>query len=238
MKRLSTIISLIILINISTSCKKVIGEGPVISETRNETGFTGVAISVPADVVYKQSSTYNIEIKAQRNILDLIESPVVNGELRVRFKRNINLRSYDRIVMYISSPAIFSLSLSGSGKLESIDSIVTSRFRMALSGSGSISVNKLRCQDNLETVISGSGSIQVNEGSCQRENILVSGSGKTNLQDVTASHADVNISGSGDVRLHAINNLDVRISGSGDVYYRGNPSVTSHVSGSGKVTRL
>jgi hypothetical protein len=71
------------------SCRKVIGEGPVVTETKNVTGFNGLAISLPADVVYTQAPAYKVELLAQRNILDQIESPVVNGELRLRFKHNV-----------------------------------------------------------------------------------------------------------------------------------------------------
>jgi hypothetical protein len=147
------------------SCRKVVGEGPVVSETRNETGFNGVAISVPADVVYTQAPTYKVELRAQRNILDLIESPVVNGELQLRFKRNLNLHSFDRVIIYISSPDMYSLSFSGSGKIEVPESIITARMRLAVSGSGDINSDSLKSPDNIETVISGSGDITVRKGS-------------------------------------------------------------------------
>jgi hypothetical protein len=230
---LSAIMSLIFL-----SCGKVVGEGPVVSETRNETGFNGVAISVPADVIYTQAPTYKVELRAQRNILDLIESPVVNGELRLRFKRNLNLRSFDRVLIYISSPDMYSLSMSGSRKIEVPGSIVTTRMRLAVSGSGDISVDSLISTDNIEAVISGSGDITVRKGSSVRANVLVSGSGTANMEGVVTNDVDANISGSGSVRVNALQTLNARISGSGNVYYRGTPSITSDVSGSGKLIRL
>jgi Putative auto-transporter adhesin, head GIN domain len=230
---LSAFISLSVL-----SCRKVVGEGQVVSETRNETGFNGVAISVPADVVYTQAPTYKVELRAQRNILDLIESPVVNGELRLRFKRNLNLRSFDRVIIHIGSPDMYSLSISGSGKIEVPASIITSRMRLAVSGSGDINIDSLKSTDNIETVISGSGDITVRKGSSVRADILVSGSGKVNMDGVVTNNVDANISGSGNVRVNALQTLKARISGSGDVYYRGTPSITSHVSGSGKIIKL
>jgi hypothetical protein len=197
-----------------------------------------VAISVPADVIYTQAPTYKVELRAQRNILDLIESPVVNGELRLRFKRNLNLRSFDRVLIYISSPDMYSLSMSGSGKIEVPGSIVTTRMRLAVSGSGDISVDSLKSTDNIEAVISGSGDITVRKGSGVRANVLVSGSGTANMEGVVTNDVDANISGSGSVRVNALQTLNARISGSGNVYYRGTPSITSDVSGSGKLIRL
>jgi hypothetical protein len=220
------------------SCNKIVGEGPVVTETRNETGFVGVSISVPADVVYTQASAYKVELKAQRKILDLIESPVVNGELRLRFKRNLNLRSFDKVIIYISSPDIYSLLLSGSGKIDVPASVITSRMRLAVSGSGNIDVDSLRSTDNVESVISGSGGITVRRGSILRQNILVSGSGIVNMEGVVTNNVEADISGSGNVRVNALQNLNARISGSGNLYYRGNPNINSTVSGSGKLIRL
>jgi predicted small secreted protein len=238
MKQITIIILLAIMSLSISSCRKVEGEGPVVSETRNASGFSGVAISVPADVVYTQAPTYNVELKAQRNILDQIESPVVNGELRLRFKRNLTLRSFDRVIIHISSPDIYSLSISGSGKIEVPASINTARMRLAVSGSGDINIDSLKSADNIETVISGSGDITVRRGSSVRADILVSGSGKVNMDGVVTNSVDANISGSGNVRVNAVQTLKARISGSGDVYYRGTPSITSNVSGSGKIIKL
>jgi hypothetical protein len=237
MKQITIILAVFILAGFS-SCRKVSGEGPIITETRNETGFSGVAISIPADVVYKQSATYKVEIKAQRNIIDLIESPVVNGELRLRFKHNVNLRSYDKVIVTISSPDIYSLSLSGSGRLDVSDPIITPRMRLALSGSANVNIDSLKSAGRIETVVSGSGNVSIRSGSSLQTDILVSGSGKINMEGVVANNADVSISGSGDVRSNAQQNLKVRISGSGSLYYRGTPSITSNISGSGKVIKL
>jgi hypothetical protein len=220
------------------SCRKVEGEGPVVTETRNETGFNGVAISVPADVVYQQASNYKIEIRAQRNILDLMESTVINSELRLRFKENVNLRSFNRVTIYISSPDIYNLSMNGSGSLNVTDPIITPRMRLAISGSGNINIDSLKSADNIETVISGSGNITVKKGSSLQEDILVSGSGKVDMEGVVTNKADANIRGSGDVRINVQQSLNIKISGSGDIYYKGSPSVNSNVSGSGKVIKI
>ena len=149
---LASIMSLALL-----SRRKVEGEGPVLTET----GFSGVAISVPADVVYQQASDYKVELRAQRNILDLIESTVINDELRLRLKQNLNLRSFDKITVYISSPDIYSLSGSGSGNINVNDSIITNRMRVDINRRGNTNIESLKSADNIETVISGSGNITV-----------------------------------------------------------------------------
>jgi hypothetical protein len=216
----------------------VVGEGPVVTETKNETGFNGVSISLPADVVYTQEPNYKIELQAQRNILDQIESRVVNGELRLRFKHNVRLRSYDRVIIHISCPDMNSLTLSGSGKIEVPGSIITTRMRIAVSGSGGINIDSLKTTENVDAVLSGSGNIEVRKGISEQGNVFVSGSGSVKMDGVATRDVDATISGSGNVRVNAQQTLNARISGSGNVYYRGTPVITSSTSGSGKVIRL
>lgn len=238
MQRITFILLTALLFITFTSCRKVNGEGPVINETRTISGFNGVAISMAADVVYRQSPDYKVELEAQQNILDVIESRVVGGELRIGVKNDVRLRSYDRVVIRISSPDIYSLSMSGSGRIEAVAPIITSRMRLALSGSGNINIDTLKCSGDIEGVISGSGNILVRGGNSNKEDLFISGSGKLYLEGLIANSVTANISGSGDIKVHVLNTLDARISGSGSIYYKGNPVVNVNTSGSGKVTRL
>ncbi len=75
MKQTSIILSAFIMSLTFFSCNKVEGEGPVITEPRSETGFNGVAISVPADVIYKQAATYKLRL--QLNAIFLISLKVL-----------------------------------------------------------------------------------------------------------------------------------------------------------------
>ena len=237
MKQLFLLIATISTIGF-TSCRKVNGDGPVVTDNRNLSGFNGLSVSFASDVVYTQSATYKVELRAQQNILEYIETNQVGGELRIRLKQNVRLRSYDRPVIYVSSPDIYSISLSGSGNIDATTPINTDRMRLAISGSGNINIDSMNVVNRVESVISGSGGILVRKGSCSSSDVVVSGSGKTNMEYFTSGNTDVNISGSGDVKVSPRQSLDVKISGSGSVFYRGTPAVTSHIAGSGKLVKL
>ncbi|TDH29052.1 DUF2807 domain-containing protein [Segetibacter sp. 3557_3] len=237
MKQLFLFLAAAIIIGFS-SCRKVNGDGPIVTETRNITGFNGLAVSFASDVVYTQASTYKVELHAQQNVLEYIETNQVSGELRIRLKQNVRLRSFDRPVIYVSSPDIYSIAMSGSGNIDANTPINTDRMRLAISGSGNINIDSMNVVNNVESVISGSGSINVRKGGCASSDVIVSGSGKTNMETFVSNSSKVNISGSGDVKVNPRQSLDVRISGSGSVYYRGLPTVTSQISGSGKIIKL
>src|SRR4051812_18587225 len=109
MKSLKTFAMLALIALTLHSCTKVTGEGPVVSENRNINNFSKVAASFSGEVIYSQAPDFKVEIQAQQNIIDVLETPVINNELVVRYKKGVNVRSHEDIKVLVSSPMISSL---------------------------------------------------------------------------------------------------------------------------------
>lgn len=221
-----------------SSCEKVIGDGPLQTETRNITDFSGVSASIGGKINYKIDPDYKVEITAQANILDVIQTSKVNGHLLVKVKDGVRIRSHEDITINISAPNADYLHLSGSGDLIVSGLVNEDNLDMDISGSGNITLSSATVNDKIRATISGSGNIKVLSGSAINEDLRISGSGKLLLQDVIAEHAKTTISGSGDIKVNLSQSLDATISGSGSVYYLGNPLISTSISGSGKVCPL
>jgi hypothetical protein len=217
-----------------SSCEKVVGEGPIQTEIRNTGPFSGIDVRVPGQINYTQDVTYKVEVNAQRNILDVLETYVSNGRLIVRFKHDVNVRRHDDIIINISAPAQNSLRLSGSGNLHANGPLTPSNLNLELSGSGNISLQQLTAS-YLDADISGSGNITIGAGAVPDVRLGISGSGNIDMANVTTNKAKTTTSGSGYMKLQVAQDLDVSISGSGSVYYRGTPLIHTRISGSGRV---
>jgi Putative auto-transporter adhesin, head GIN domain len=234
MKKVSILFLSVVIMAGFISCEKIVGEGPAVTESRAIGNFSSVASAISADVYYKQDAVYKVEITAQQNILNVLETNLVGNELVIKFRNGVRARSYETIVVNISSPTINGLRISGSGNLVASDSISSGSMNLAISGSGNISLNRLEAA-SLDANISGSGSILISNGTLNTVGFRISGSGNIDAMNVPASSVTTNTSGSGEIRVNASHDLDVTISGSGSVYYKGNPEVNAHISGSGKV---
>jgi hypothetical protein len=81
MKKLSVAL-LSALILLITSCEKIDGEGPVVTETRDVSGFSGIDFRIGGDVYFKKDTVYKVEVSAQQNILDKLETYVSDGNLK------------------------------------------------------------------------------------------------------------------------------------------------------------
>jgi hypothetical protein len=239
MKRSILMLGVLSLLLFATSCKKKItGEGPAITQTRAVTDFTKVSFSIPGILYVTQEPGYKLTIDAQQNILDIIQTPVSGGELRIKFDNDKRIGSHDKIIVRVSAPLFNGLNISGSGDISSPSTLQSASLRLGLSGSGSITLSGVDVTGRLEGFISGSGNIQVNGGVAESGDLNISGSGGIEMLGITFKNADARISGSGNIKAGVTQQLNANISGSGSIYYKGNPQVSTKISGSGSVKKV
>jgi hypothetical protein len=239
--KISNILILLVLLSIPViaiqSCNKAIsGEGDTVIRDRSiSKTFTGVSLSIDADVFVTQGSESKITIHGQENIINNIDLDVNGNTLDIGF--NKNARDYDKLKIYITTAALEKLNISGSGSITAADNVSTTNMDVNISGSGDIFVNKLNASSSVEANISGSGNITL-AGVTNNTDYNISGSGSIHAFDLPCKNSTVHISGSGDVETNVTDKLDAHISGSGDIFYKGRPVVNTNISGDGKVQHV
>jgi len=142
-----------------------------------------------------------------------------------------SLRDHEPIEIYITTPVLNGVTLSGSGIIKT-GSFMSDDFRVTLSGSGDIDTQI--STETLKANVSGSGNIFI-EGDAFESEFVISGSGKIKSYNLEQSICMAAISGSGDMYVNVSETIDARISGSGRVYYINYPIVHTSISGSGGV---
>jgi Putative auto-transporter adhesin, head GIN domain len=221
-----------------SSCKKVVGEGPIETENRSINNFSGISSNIGCTVFFTQAPEFKVELNAQRNILNLIETYKNGNDLILKFKNNVNISNHAEIKININAPSLESIRLNGSGNVKVSGNFEANQFNTTISGSGNLVIDDLKITNGLTANISGSGSFSVLAGKANSENVKVSGSGFIDLSAVRTTTANVIISGSGIAKVNVTQKLDATISGSGNIYYYGDPILNAHISGSGRVVRL
>ncbi|MCC7030015.1 MAG: DUF2807 domain-containing protein [Chitinophagaceae bacterium] len=221
--------------SIFSSCSKVVGSGPRVSEYRSIAGFSSICLAMDATVNIQQDSFYQIEILAQENIMNEVLTELSGSKLTIRHRNSTIIKS-SPITVNISMPSLSSLNVSGSGVIRLQNQLQTSGFDLNVSGSGEIEIPVIDAS-NISSTISGSGKIAINSGVASSLNSKISGSGDLDMLNVRTNDVNTTTSGSGTTKVYAISTLFAKISGSGNVYYRGDPSVESEISGSGRLIK-
>lgn len=234
MKKLQIALTMFLFAVLASSCdyetKCVNGSGGYSSKDYALKNFSQISVDGDADVTITQDTFTAVRVEAQWNVLEALNVDVYNGELRIGRKNCF--RNSKTIKVYITTPSLSAVDLSGSGSVKGIGTFTTSDFRADISGSADMSMHVV-C-DNFSSSISGSGNMTFN-GIATVQYLDISGSGDVHCFGLSGKRADVRISGSGNCEVNVTDNLDVKISGSGNVYYKNQPAINSKVSGSGSL---
>jgi hypothetical protein len=181
------------------------------TEERKPRVYSGIKLSIPAELTFAPSISTFLRIMGPSNILPLVTSETNNEELVIGLKKSVSLRSPIRIIA--GSPHMEDVSVTGSG-IVSAEGLCGKRLRLSVSGSGSITA----------------------AGKAETVDIRISGSGHVDASAVAALRLIADISGAGAIRASATRSVVASVSGSGNMVVRGDPP-ERHVSvaGSGRV---
>jgi len=232
-KKLITLFAIIFGVILFEGCGKqitgIIGDGPVVSEDMDLPGIEGVANSIDANVVLTRGDSQIVRIEGQQNIINNLKTDISNGVWHLDYHETVG--SHAGLTIYITSPNIDYMAISGSGNIESTNTFTdTTNVYLSISGSGNISLHTNAWE--VQSIISGSGNIYLS-GSAVDHSIIISGSGNVRAFDMITESTQITISGSGLAQVYATDFLNVIISGSGNVYHKGNPQININITGSG-----
>lgn len=215
--KLSTII---VLLSLLYSCSEIVGDGKIITENKNLSGFNKLEINIPAEVVYEVSENYLFEIKGEENILKEIEAYIDADELVIDFKDNINYlyRPTQPIVIRIAAPLLQRVSVSGNAQFVANHEMIGSHFSYKASGAGSIKIAHLTL-DKLTVNTSGSGTISIQSIQTNKANCQLSGASHLILDQLNCQELDIDASGAAQVQVLSGNVATQSISLSGSASY-------------------
>ncbi len=209
-------------------------------EIRKTGSFTGIELSIPADLYLSQGNLTEVQLEGPEDYLAKVETTVSHGKLIIRFYSKFAWwkEPRGRISVYISTPDIHKLSVTGSGKILSKSKISADDLSLLVTGSGLIDLPTLSTRE-IKSDVTGSGTIRVagNEP-VELQDILITGSGKVLNEGLPSQKTKVSVTGSGKARVFATERLKVSITGSGSVYYKGNGIVDANITGSGDVVKI
>jgi hypothetical protein len=217
-----------------SSCRgNIAGEGESVTEVRNVDVFNAIELDAPAEVELTQGPAQTVRVEGQRNILDVLNTEVRRGRLRIDTERSLG--EHNPVRLFITVPNVEALTVNGSGAINGQNMLSVEDLRLEVNGSGEINL-QTRAR-NLQGIVQGSGDIKL-RGSSKGLIINIGGSGDVQAFELVTERAEVVINGSGDCEVNAQNVLRAVVNGSGDIRYRGEPADRQFsMQGSGNIVR-
>lgn len=235
MKQLTmALIAITIMAGLSSCHKEIIGDGPVMTETRTVQSFSAIELQMNGNVYYRNEPNWKVEVSAKQSLLPILQTNVADGKLVIRYNNGKTYDNDETIRITIAGPGVNSFVTTTSGNINCVTPLNVASVYLRTSGSGNISMMDI-ITGNLEAESKMSGRITAGQGSTITESLKTDGSGKIDLTGIAAKYAGARTNGSGDIKLKVSDKLDARIDGSGSVYFIGSPAITSHINGTGNL---
>lgn len=238
MKKLLFALLPLITFNSYSQWQTITGNGNVKKEAREISGFTGVSLSGNMNVQLAYGTSNTITIEGDENLLPYIETKVEDGNLLVKSKDKVGLKSRNKLMVYVSLTKLTALRVSGSGNISGTGDFTNdAKTNISVSGSGDINVG-MNSFNETKIAVSGSGNVTLKGKSTNNIDATISGSGNIDCSDVVCNDVFAHVSGSGNIKVFANKSIDARVSGSGNIYYKGSASnINLKSSGSGKIIK-
>lgn len=185
---------------------------PIITEMRTVGDFDRILLEGIGTVLMTQGTQKPLRIETHEEVLALLETEVVGGELQISLRDCLN-GMIDRLDIFVSTPDIEQVQVDGVGTL--------------------VAQNDLDL-DRLEVVLNGVGDLFL-KGICDELDLTSAGVGNVQAFDLSTQICSVNISGAGNAEVTVDSLLDVTITGAGNVFYKGDPEINLNVTGTGNV---
>ncbi len=193
------------------------GSGVALTETRDVASFKRIRLEGSTDVqVVVGAATQSLTITLDDNLMELLQTEVVNGTLVISEKEKFRSKLVELMgagLIEIEVPALDGLEIVGMGDATVIG-IAGALFELDVQGMSDVML----------------------AGKTEDLFITVDGMGDVDASELVSSRAKVSLSGSGDIDVHATESLDATVEGMGDVTYSGDPGdVKTDVDGMGSV---
>jgi hypothetical protein len=204
------------------------GNGNVIMEERHlNDDFDQVKGSAGLDVYLTEGAENKVVVEADENLMDIIETNVVNGKLTIRANKNIGRSKAKKV--HVTYKNLNSIEASSGADVIGNSVIKSETLNLDSSSGADIEIEVLTRDLYAET---SSGADIVVSGKTLNFNAKATSGSDLKAKKLNAIDCNARASSGADITVNVKDRLDAKASSGGDVRYYGNPEAVSKDGGS------
>jgi len=231
MKKAAILLTAIFVSVILGSCiftGSVEGNGKVLEETRDLGNFNKISVTRGMNVYISQGSNQKVVVKADENLLDVIETTVSDGTLKVSCNRGIRKAESNKVLITI--PNLDLVKTTAGSNVFAEDTL---NFKVLEIKSTAGSNVKLILKSEELTVSAMAGSNIFLNGTTESFNAKANSGSNVKAGDLRATTGDLKASSGANVWINVQKELSAKVSSGANVFYYGNPETTNIEKSSG-----
>lgn len=204
------------------------GNGDVVEESRDVSGFTGIHASTGLDVYLSEGELFDVKVEADENLMEIILTEREGDMLIIKTDR-VNIRNAKSKKVFVTLPELEELRISSAGDVEGQTPFHCENLNISISSAGDLSMEVEA--DYINVDISSSGDARIS-GRAGELDANLSSAGDLHAFELIADKVDVSASSAGDARVFANDELSMNASSAGNIYYKGDAEVVRSQSSS------
>lgn len=224
--------SLFFSLMILTSCifmePSLKGNGNVVEETRKTGSFDEIKVSRGMNVYISQGDETKVLVKADENLLDVIETRLEGNTLKITSKQNIRKATTKKV--FVTTPNISSIKSSAGSNVYS-ETVLRTR-NLSLSGSSGSNMKLNVSSEKMVVTVSSGSNIKL-DGTTGSFSGKASSGSNLKAEELNSKDCSANVSSGANIWIGTKNNFEGEASSGGNIYYYGNPEFTDIKKSSG-----
>ena len=214
------------------SCNYKKGSGNIVSEKRQTASFKSIKVSGDFEVIIKKGDREEVVIEADDNLINNIETKVVNGQLRIRTTDH-NLRNA-HFKATVTAPYINDIRASASARVTTDNMDSPDAIELHASSAATITAE---VDAPVVTGQSSSGAELILSGRTKNFKGSVSSGAEIKANNLLSETSVIKASSGASASVHASVSLNASASSGASISYTGGANVKKTASSGGDVTK-
>jgi hypothetical protein len=206
------------------------GDGNVIKQDRQVSGFNKINISSAFHVMLTQGDKEALTVEADDNLMDNIITEVVGNELKIHCKRGGGHSK--KMTIYLTFKNLKDLEVSVAVELETTNHLKLQDLKLDISGAAEMKMDLEA--DRLDGDLSGASEMDLT-GRVSSASIEISGASEIDALEMEIADLILDVSGASEAKVNVTGTLKVEASGASDVRYKGSPKIDANSSGASSI---
>jgi hypothetical protein len=222
MKKAAIFLSAIFLSAFLSSCYfpgSIKGNGNVVEETRELDEFSKISVSRGMNVYISQGTTSKVVVKADENLLKVIDTYVDDGTLKVTALKGIRNATSNKV--YVTVTDLENIKSSSGSNVFSEDSLKTGNLEIKSTAGSNV---RLSLETGELTISASAGSNIFLNGKAKSVNIKASSGSNIKAGDLHSENCDARVSSGANIWIKVQNELTAKASSGGNLFYSGEPN--------------
>ena len=231
-QKIKVLVILFLSLIISTSCifmgPSLNGDGNVVEENRKTGNFEEIKVSRGMNVYISQGDFTKVVVKADKNLLDAIETRMEGDVLKITSIANIRKASEKKV--FVTTPDISIIQVSAGSNVFSETLIKSKNLDLSCSAGSNL---KLEVETgNLEVSVSAGSNVKLDGETDFMQGKASSGS-NIKAEGLTAEQCEARVSSGANIWISVQKDLRAHASSGGNIFYYGQPEATDIEKSSG-----